>query len=97
MMKSILITLLVFGILMAWYGLIGQLLWNWFVAPSLNLPTIGYVTAIGFALIAHLWTTKTIIKKEDDARDYLASAFVLSSVCLIIGFLLKTFAPYIGG
>lgn len=37
-----------------WQGFVVSKLWNWFVVPAMNVPTIGTLRAMGLTLIAFM-------------------------------------------
>ena len=75
--------LLFLGIpLSIWWAYVAKTLWWWFVVPTLHLPPIGMVQALGLALIVGLLRTHDY-DKDDDAEKGIRN--------MVIGALVVTF------
>jgi ABC-type transport system involved in cytochrome bd biosynthesis fused ATPase/permease subunit len=70
-------------------------LWGWFIVPSLNMPVIGTLQALGIVYVVRLFTIK--LGKKDDRTfkekytEALANSFAICIFYLVIGYILALF------
>lgn len=78
------------------HGFALKSLWNWFVVPWLNLPSLGIGTAIGITLVVSLLTRRVQPKSEVGLKDQLVEGFSqqvgYALISLVIGFIAHQFA-----
>lgn len=81
-------------------GIVISLLWGWFLVPTLHLPPIGLVQAMGIGLLVSYMVVDLNAdnKKEYESREEeLGAAFgkyvIFPALMLIIGFVVHLFMP----
>lgn len=84
-------------------GIVISLLWSWFLVPTLHLPPIGLVQAMGIGLlvsymVVDLDSASNKNKRVyDSAEEELGAAFgkyvIFPVLMLIVGFIIHLFMP----
>jgi hypothetical protein len=79
-----------------WYGYVFMLLWNWLVVPTLDLPPLGLISALGLTLVAgYLLHDQRVTKSLEDTKGTfvyaLTTAIIRPAAFLVIGWALKSF------
>ncbi len=76
-------------------GYVLSILWRWFLVPTLDLPAISIVQAIGISLVIGYLTDHSSGKSDDRKSDNLiANIFTISLkplMALFIGWIVKLF------
>ncbi len=68
-------------------------LWNWFVAPTFNVPALGMAVALGIAVLLSytLYDHRITRTGCEDAISIAATAIGISTGALLIGYIISLF------
>lgn len=88
----LLVALILMPVTTAWRGVVGAVLWGWYVAPITGLPPIGFAAAIGLSCAVAMFTPTPPppVTRDEEDRDRAQ----LNSI--VVSFLLPAFALAIG-
>ncbi|OGZ58937.1 MAG: hypothetical protein A3B96_02275 [Candidatus Spechtbacteria bacterium RIFCSPHIGHO2_02_FULL_43_15b] len=79
------------------YGYTLSVLWNWFMVPILNMPSIGIIHAIGIAMVVRYLTYQINSCKAEKKSfvemfaEQCLNSILLSSLTLLLGWILHMF------
>jgi hypothetical protein len=83
-----------------WKGYVLSVLWGWYLVPSLKLPAIGVIVAIGMMLMVDLFRKVPLTTERksqanksvlEDAFDGAFLGFFVPLLTLGVGYVLKDF------
>ncbi len=72
-------------------GVALKLLWGWFMVPTLGLPVISLVQAIGIGITVGLLTLQHIPRDEDEKKEMFASGVLNPMIFIAVGWVVQLF------
>ena len=72
-------------------GVALKLLWGWFMVPTLGLPVISLVQAIGIGIVIGLLTQQHIPRNADEYKELLVYAVITPVLATAFGWVVHLF------
>ena len=72
-------------------GLALQFLWGWFMVPSLNLPVISFVQAIGISIVIGYLTHQYIHLRDEYEWELIVYTIMSPIITLTVGWIVHLF------
>ena len=72
-------------------GVALQLLWGWFLVPTLSLPAISLAQAIGICVIIELTTNQHIPRNERETIEMYIYCFLVPVYAVVTGWVVHLF------
>lgn len=79
-----------------WEGYVGSVLWGWFAVPTLHLPPITWLQAVGLSLVATAIFPRHISDSDGDDKTpeqliagVLTRMFLAPAILLLMGWFVK--------
>ena len=72
-------------------GVALKLLWGWFMVPTLGLPVISLVQAIGIGIVIGFLTQQHIPRDEDEKKELLVFEVLTPVLAIAIGWIVHLF------
>jgi len=91
---AFLITLLLLVPAMIWRGFVLSIIWNWFMVPIFNLPSLGIAAAIGVALVIQVFNGIEIENNLDTEAESEAKLVIAAIVKLFFAPLVMLFVAW---
>ena len=72
-------------------GVALKLLWSWFMVPTLGLPVISLVQAIGIGIVIGFLTQQHIPRNEDEKKELLVFEVLNPVLAIAVGWVVHLF------
>ena len=72
-------------------GVVLKLLWGWFMVPTLGLPVISLVQAIGIGIVISFLTQQHIPRDEDEKKKLLVFEILKPVFTIAVGWVVHLF------
>ncbi|MEK9171051.1 MAG: hypothetical protein AAB789_01925 [Patescibacteria group bacterium] len=72
-------------------GVALKLLWGWFMVPTLGLPVISLVQAIGIGIVIGFLTQQHIPRDEDAKKELLVFEVLTPVLAIAVGWIVHLF------
>ncbi|QQG45560.1 MAG: hypothetical protein HYW89_01360 [Candidatus Sungiibacteriota bacterium] len=72
-------------------GVALKLLWGWFMVPTLGLPVISLVQAIGVGIVISFLTQQHIPRDKDEAKELLIYEVIKPVLAIAVGWVVHLF------
>jgi hypothetical protein len=72
-------------------GVALKLLWGWFMVPTLSLPAISLVQAIGIGIVIDFLTQQHIPRDEDERKELLVHEVLAPVLAIAVGWVVHLF------